>query len=141
MHFGRELNEILAKHGIPEKWRVNLFYWALTGRHVIGIAHSIGFPRGEWSRDESGQFKHQIIIDSETDVANPIVQDYIRHFQLLEDPPPQPQPMKDNPREKDWRPVWEWRKRHPGVTHQEIAKMLSYSPTTVRHKLAQFEEK
>lgn len=80
---------------------------------------------------------HELIIEHDTDVSNPIVADYIRHVQLRNDPPPRPTPMKDNPRRKDWRPVYEWYLRHPGVTMQEIAEMLGYNENTVRRKLAE----
>jgi len=138
--FQRELDEILAKHKIPEKWRVNLFYWAMTGKHVIGVAFSMGLPSVRGSIDEQGEVKKEIVIGADVDITNPIVQEDIQSWQQRVDPIPKPQPMKNNPRKLDWRPVWEWRKRHPGITHEEIAKMLGYTPDYVRHKLAELNQ-
>jgi len=97
-------------------------------------------PSVRGSIDEQGEVKKEIVIGADVDITNPIVQEDIQSWQQRVDPIPKPQPMKNNPRKLDWRPVWEWRKRHPGITHEEIAKMLGYTPDYVRHKLAELNQ-
>ena len=42
-------------------------------------------------------------------------------------------------RKLDWRPVYEWYKRHPLFTIEEIAQKLGYKPHTVRVKFTELE--
>jgi hypothetical protein len=45
--------------------------------------------------------------------------------------------MKNNPRKLDWRPLTEWRRRHPEITVTEIAKALGKSRSYVSMKLSE----
>jgi len=135
----REIDDLAVKHGIPPKWRSPVWYLAILGR-PIGLSYSMGFPSGRCMRDESGHLRHEIIIDSETAVGNPHVQEFMESIQrqFLEGPP-MPQPMKSNPRKLDWQPVWEWHRKHPDTSLKEIAEMLGYSYGYIRQKLAGFD--
>ena len=53
--------------------------------------------------------------------------------------PPFPQPMRNNPRKNDWRPLLEWHKRHPDVSITQIAKMIHRNRVTVSRKLDEFD--
>jgi len=46
-----------------------------------------------------------------------------------------------NPRKLDWRPVYEWYKRHPLFTLEEIAEKIGYPAERVRLKIAELETK
>jgi hypothetical protein len=54
------------------------------------------------------------------------------------DRPPQPKPMKNNPRKLDWTSVWEWKQKHPGITDEKIAELLHYNRVTITRKLNEF---
>jgi len=137
----QELADLAAKHGIPPKWHCALFYLAVLGR-PFGAFHGMGFPRGRLVY-EDGHFRSEIVIDSETVVDNPIVQEHIRGLQrqFLEflEGPPRPQPMNNNPRRLDWQPVWEWHRKHPDVTLKELAELLGYSYGYMRQQLTGFD--
>lgn len=104
---------------------------------------SLGFPTLRVVIQDGVFLGFKPEIDSDTALNNPIVLDEIRSVQremlLASNPPPHPQPMKDDPKKMDWRPLWEWHKRHPKVTHDEIAKHLGYTPQYVRRKLAELD--
>ena len=142
----QEIADLATKHGIPQKWRNALWHLAVTGR-AWGLMLEMGFPSGRFvptvqqtEHGESSHVKHEIVIDSETAVNNPIVQKFIQEMrkQFLEKPP-KPQPTPGNPRKLNWQPVWEWHKQHPDITLKEIADMLNYSHGYVRQKLAGFD--
>ena len=136
--FGKEVEQLRKRHGIPEIWKTTFWYLAIT-RTPISVPFPLGSPKGHFVERENGSKGSKLIINDETAIHNPIVQKWIRAWQkqFLE-PPPRPHPMKDNPRKLDWQPVWEWHKAHPYVSIREIADMLGYSYGYVRQKLAGF---
>lgn len=134
----QEVNALAKKYAIPERWFTALFYLAVLG-WPLGLFFRMGFPTGEITFDHS-ILENRWIVDNTVDLQNPIVQDFMQHPpELNGDICPQPQPSKDNSRKLDWRPVWEWSKRHPSVTRNRIAKMLSRNPVAVRRKLEELD--
>lgn len=134
MTLQRELKTIMQELSIPDRWWSPVLY--ITGTYKpLGVAFDMGFPGMAANGD--------LIITTSTDFANPIVQDAILQMQRTaieeRDPIPKPHPMKNNKRKLDWRPISEWHKRHPNVTHDEIAKHLGYTPQRVRLKLAELD--
>ena len=132
----KAIDELIQKHEIHIRWRTPILYLVMIDRPV-GLLFEGGFPCGTYSFDEDGNVKHKINLTSDVDIENLVVRDWIKHYQLKDDPPPQPQPMKDNPRKLDWRPVLEWKIRHPFARHKDIAKILNCHPSTVRKNLAE----
>ena len=49
--------------------------------------------------------------------------------------------LTSNRRELDWRPVWEWSKRHPNIHLKEIAKALGREQKYVYRKLGELDKK
>lgn len=113
------------------------------GKRVQSKVGSLGFPALQAVYKDGEFIAFRPVIGTDTAIHNPIVlkvlRDEQRDFLMQSDPPPAPQPMIDNPRKLDWRPLWEWHKRHPDVTLNEIAKKLNYNPVTVRRKLAELD--
>ena len=102
---------------------------------------SVGFPSFSAIKDKNGKLKFQCIITPETDLGNPAILNAIRHWQVLHrEEIPHPQHARDNKRKLDWRPVWEWRSRHPDVSDTEIAKMLGKNRVTVSRALEKLDK-
>jgi hypothetical protein len=78
------------------------------------------------------------VITVETDLGNPLVLDTIKKWQDDRRSNP-PSPIKVG-KEKDWRPVWEWCKRNPDVTHKEIAEKLKCHRVTVSRALERLDK-
>ena len=142
LQFDKELNQLRKGFGIGDEWGQAFLYLVLLlephpflirRRGGIVARPPIEGVRSRWRLD---------ISDPSVDVNDPHFAYLVRQFRerLLKDLPPQPQPMKDNPRELDWRPVWEWKKRHPEVPNREIAEMLDRKHQTVRKKLSECEQ-
>jgi hypothetical protein len=126
---------------VPEAWH-NDFIAEIAGRssgHSLDVWSS---PKFEISKDHEGNWEWRCIITPETDLTNPIYLKMIQdqQKQYTGDPP---KPIKDKmkPRKLDWRPVYEWYKRHPLFTIEEIAKKIGYPAHRVRLKLAELESK
>lgn len=122
----------------------------LTIRSLIEYAEPVrwkkissGYPRLEAVYQGDNYIGLIPVIDADTALYMPEVVNAIVRAQhdllFASNPPPRPQPMKNYPRKLDWRPLWEWRKRHPDITLDEIAKKLNYNPVTVRRKLAELD--
>lgn len=132
----QEIKDLAKQFDIPDRWHMSLFNLIVSNRNGPDSIR-MGFPDIEYDK-KTGKLLPKIT--SDTAVENPIVQDEIKLIKdMYRDPPPQPQKSKDNHGRLDWRPVYEWKLRHPGVTYAEIAKMLYRSHTYVRSKLAQFQ--
>lgn len=99
----------------------------------------MGFPSGRWYR-KNGKPYHELIIDDQVDVANPIIQAYILQMQKGFDAPPKPLPMKNDRRKLDWRPVWEWHKKHPEIGMNDLARLLGYERSYLSRKLNELED-
>ena len=137
-----DIHELAKRYKIPKDWEGYLFEMVVLVKPLLsGPLISFGFPEGRYT-DDNSELRHELIITPEVPINNPIIQDYIKgSLSQPLDKPPKPMPMKDNPRKLDWRPVYEWKKRHPGVTDEQIAEMLGYNRVTVTRKLSEFSDK
>ncbi|MCX7841253.1 MAG: hypothetical protein N2559_17585 [Anaerolineae bacterium] len=133
----QDMQEIEQRFGIPQKFKSCLFDLVVIGK--VTFLYYIGYPKIQVKRD-GNDWVEELIITPETDINNPLVLEFIwrwqKHHRNL---PPQPRPMKGNPRKLDWRAVWEWSRRHPSITRDEIARMLYRLPVTVRRKLEELD--
>ena len=107
---------------------------------VVSMAFGMGFPSGHYGRNSDGTIDGKLVVDDQTAIWSPIVQEYMRRWQEIRAQKP-PQPKIVNARgKKDWRPVWEWARAHPQFTHAEIAQMLKYEDRThVSKKLKELD--
>ena len=136
--FRRDLQAVLDKYKIPEAYHEAVFSW------VEGLPYSkepkgaTGFPSGSAKKRADGSIEWTLTITPETDMDNPLVLEFIRDWQArLRDPVPRPGPHPDNPRRLDWRPVLEWKLRHPDIPDAEIDRRLGYGKDRTRKKLAE----
>lgn len=132
-----EVDALALQHGVPQHWRHNLLYFALSGSFdTVGISFPVGYPGMEWTRRPSGEIVQKVILSPYGDVRNPYISSVIRDSQLQADPPPQP--LEIGPRGKlDWMPVYEWHLRHPKVKYRELAELLGYSKQWIKEKMAE----
>lgn len=127
-----EVTKILDKYYVPAQYFGSLFYFVLTGKQSEGYLTK-GFPSFTYHRDENGEWKHKCIITPETDLENPLILDIIKDWQIARQTKI-PLPIKRG-KSKDWRPVWEWKKRHPNISDREIADMLHLNRVTLSRAL------
>ena len=121
------------KHKIPARWarylsELALYGQALTDAPIIFEQVEYDPATGKWRLDAT-----------ETDLYSPESLEALRQAQrwVKRRNDPIPAPIEDPKTERlDWRPVWEWYKRTPGATLEEIAEALTYAPQTVRRALA-----
>jgi len=136
----KDIVELEKKYRIPAKFHQTLWNRVVHNNNwpIITEGGQPVFHFGEIGSSEEG--KVRLEITPETVVDNPLVLEAICRWQRQNyEPCPQPQPMKGNPRKKDWRPVVEWHKRHPEVTQDQIARLLYVNSVTVRRKLSEFD--
>lgn len=135
-----EVSELMVRFGIPRKYFDALHQMVLIDNKGLH-RWDVGFPSFRARKDENGKLIYQCIITPETDLGNPAILDFIKRWQVLQrDAIPHPQPMRDNKRKLDWRPVWEWRNRHPDVSDAEIAKLLGKNRVTVSRSLEKLDK-
>jgi hypothetical protein len=140
--FSEKVKELSEKYDIGAKWTDRFWkeIWQVNDRikeqtGMESFRGWSGFPVGRVTR-KGTEIIHELIIKPETDIDNPLVIEFIKAWQRnRRNDPPMPIQSQENPRKLDWRPVWEWRKRHPGVSYAELAEMLNYHPVTVRRAL------
>jgi len=137
--FYADVEALLKKFDVPAAWHTDLIA-AIAGESIYHAQEVSSSPTFELNFDDHGKLKWRCIITPETDLTNPMNLDLIRTQQKQYAPAP-PQPVKDkrNPRQLDWRPVYEWRKKYPLFTFEELAEKLGYSSDRVRLKLAELE--
>lgn len=155
LRFSREIEKLEKQFEIPKKFLSNFNSW-ISMANKGPLAFSMGLPSCNVELNEK---KEYIITPNITkaDLGNPMSLEVLKYLQVLTpanleklkdmgtyrpldlDPPPQPQPFRNNQKKKDWRPVWEWHKRHPDVTFEEIAEMMGLNPTTVKRHLGEIE--
>jgi hypothetical protein len=125
----------MVRFGIPQKFYNSLHRMVIMGNRNPEYK-SMGFPSFKFYKDKDGKLVHECIITPETDLGNPLVLNFIRQWQARQrDDVPHPGPAQNNKRQLDWRPVWEWRNRHPDVTDAEIAQVLGKNRVTVSRAL------
>lgn len=134
--FLKDVTELFKKFEVPEAWYPDF------------IAEIAGTGVEEWRRpkfnlyqDPDGNWKWECIITPETDLTNPQILELIQRKQKQYAGEP-PAPVKDlsRPGRLQWRSVYEWHKRHPLFTIEEIAKKLKRAPQTLRQRFAELEE-
>jgi hypothetical protein len=140
--FLNDVNALFKKFEVPEAWHSDLIA-EIAGTSTYGQSlEEWSSPKFEIYKDNEGNWKWQCIITPETDLTNPLNIELIKEQQKAwAGDPPKPIRDKTNPRKLDWRPVYEWHKRHPLFTLEEIAKKLGYPAQRVRLKIAELEPK
>lgn len=139
--FLSDVRALFKKFEVPEAWHDDLIA-EIAGRSYYHSLEPWSSPKFELYKDNEGNWKWQCIITPETDLTNPMILDLIQRQQKnYAGDPPKPIKDKNNPRKLDWRPVYEWHKRHPLFTLEEIAKKIGYPPHRVRLKLSELESK
>lgn len=137
--FYHDVDAVCKKFCIPEEWHGDVIA-VITGINVPHNLEPWSNPKFEISRDKEGNLKWRCIITPETDLTNTATIYLIQSQQkAFAGNPPMPIRDKANPRKYDWRPVYEWHKRHPLFTIEEIAKKLGYTPQRIRLKFTELE--
>jgi hypothetical protein len=144
--FWEDMKELARRFGVPDNFLWDMWQYLVIGEITHDTHGAVGFPvlhvdfREKTKSFGADYSKEKMVITPETDIDNPEVLSSIREWQRrTRGTPPKPQPMEDNSRKLDWRPVWEWGKRHPSVTRNEIARMLDRDPVYVRRKLEELD--
>lgn len=139
--FLKDLNALFKKFQVPDAWHNDLI--AEIAGHAYGHSLEIwSSPKFEINKDSEGNWKWRCIITPETDLTNPINLNLIQEQQKAwAGDPPKPVKDENNPRKLDWHPVYEWYKRHPLFTLEEIADKIGYPAHRVRLKLSELETK
>jgi len=136
----REVATLIAKHQLPSRW--HLLLWVELVEGPSGSPWDVSFPESRSYQLPDGGERHELIITPDIDITNRLILNHIVQWQREHvAQPPRPQPMRGDSRKLDWRPVLEWRKRHPSFSHEDIAAMLGYRSDTVRKKLAELESR
>jgi len=133
--FLKDLHDLFRKFQVPEAWQPDFI------AEIAGLAsEESGRPKFNLYKDSEGNWKWECVITPETDLTDPLILESIQRGQkeYAGNPPP-PARDKKHPRRLDWRPVYEWHKRHPLFTIAEIAKKIKHAPRTVRRKFAELE--
>ncbi|HET9909019.1 MAG TPA: hypothetical protein VFQ23_20390 [Anaerolineales bacterium] len=136
-----DVTALFKKFQIPDAWHNDLFA-EIAGRSYSTAEEIWGTPKFEIYRDGDGNWKWQCIVTPETDLTNPVNLHLIKEQQKAwAGDPPKPVKDKSNQRKLDWRPVYEWYKRHPLFTVEEIAKKIGYPAQRVKLRFSEFETK
>ncbi len=137
--FLNDVHTLFKKFEVPESWNDDLI--AEIAGSPSGDAMEMGRrPKFELYSDNEGNWQWRCIITLETDLTNPMYLEMIRNQQKqYAGDPPKPIEDKANPHKLDWRPVYEWHRRHPLFTLEEIAKKIGYPLQQVRLKMAELE--
>lgn len=132
--FKRQINSIVSAHHV-EKWRGEVEAWALYGTPPRVVGRS-GFPGIAYSRRSDGIFLPTIVIPEDFDASNPHAQAFLMALQWHVDPCPQPIRVGV---EMDFRPVWEWYKRHPNFSQGKLAEHLGYTRPYLNRRLKELD--
>lgn len=139
--FLRDVYALFKRFEVPDTWHNDLIA-EIAGTSYGQSLDIRSSPKFEIYKDEDGNWKWQCIVTPETDLTNPLYLEMIQRQQKqYAGDPPKPIKDKADPRKLDWRPVYEWHKRHPLFTLEEIAQKIGYPVHRVRLKLAEFEPK
>jgi hypothetical protein len=139
--FLNDIHVLFKKFEVPESWDDDLI------AEIAGSSYSDALeigrrPKFEVYSDNEGNWQWRCIITPETDLTNPVYLEMIQSQQKqYAGNPPKPVQDKTNLRKLDWWPVYEWHKRHPLFTLEEIAKKIGYPSQRVRLKMLEFETK
>jgi hypothetical protein len=135
-----EIHALFKRFEVPDAWHHD-FIAEIAGNsqgHSLEVWSS---PKFEIYKDNEDNWKWRCIITPETDLTNPFYLEMIQSQQkLYAGDPPKPVKDKNNKRKLDWRPVYEWSKRHPLFTLEEIADKIGITPQRLRLKFAELED-
>lgn len=130
-----EVDRLMDAHGIPRHLWGTLFAYVVLSRK--GTYQTGGFPEYTW-RVRNGQREPIAVLTPETDIHNSLVLESLSYWQArYRATPPKPKLIG---KRKDWRPVWEWSKQHPSVSHREIASALGLNRVTVSRALEELDK-
>jgi hypothetical protein len=138
--FLKEVRALFKKFEVPDAWQYD-FIADIAGLSSGNTFEEWSTPKFNLNRDAAdGNWKWECIITPETDLTNPLILHFIQRGQKeFAGNPPRPAKAKNDPRKLDWRPVYEWYKRHPLFTIEEIAKKINYAPQVVRRKFIELD--
>ena len=123
---------------MPEAWHID-FIAEIAGTPSEALREA-GRPQVNYYQAENGDWKWECTITPETDLTDPRVLQFIQSRQKEYAPaPPKPARTLGNLRKLDWRPLYEWHKRYPLFSIDEIAEKIGYPPTTVRRKFRELD--
>ena len=134
--FLKEVAALFKRFEVPDAWQSDF------------IAEIAGTSLEEWRRpkfnlyqDKDGDWRWECIITPETDLTDPQILELIQREQKrYAGDPPAPVKAQNHPRKLDWRPVYDWHKRHPLFTVEEIAKKLNRPPQSVRQRFVELKK-
>lgn len=139
--FNWELAALAKRIGIRKNFFAYLREFVMFDTTWMPVYFGMGYPTITRRMKEDSTFFEEMIITPDTDIDNPKVINYIKDWQIQQrDAPPEPKLSESNRKKLDWRPVWEWEKRHPSVTRKVIAKMLNRDAVSVRRELENIDE-
>jgi len=137
--FLSDVQALFKKFEVPDSWHRD-FIAEIAGSSSGQSLEVLSSPKFEFYKDIEDNLKWRCIITPETDLTNPLHLEMIQTQQkLYAGDPPQPIKDKNNKRKLDWRPVYEWYKRHPLFTLEEIADKVGVTPQRLRLKFAELE--
>jgi hypothetical protein len=138
--FAKDIHELFKTFEVPEAWHID-FLAELAGTPSDAF-NEAGSLRVNYYQAENGDWKWECILTPETDLTNPAVLKFIQSQQKeFADPPPRPARTQSGSRKLNWRPLYEWHKRYPLFSMEEIAEKIEYPPETVRRKFRELEAK
>lgn len=138
--FLKDVRALFKKFEVPDAWQYD-FIAEIAGLSSVNTFEEWSSPKFTVYKDENGNWKWECIITPETDLSNPLILQLIQKGQKeFAGDPPQPAKDQSNPRKLDWLPVYQWHKRHPLFTTEEIAKKINYAPQVVKRKFTELEE-
>jgi len=138
--FLKDIHALFKKFEVPETWHDD-FIADIAGLSSSDPSVESGNPKFNLSIGSDGNWKWECIVTPETDLTNPHILELIQRGQKeYAGDPPRPVKDKVNPLKLDWRPVYEWHKRHPLFAIEEIAKKINQAPKAVRREFAELEK-
>lgn len=130
-----ELQALAERYGLWKRWGRDLLTYTVYGGVTSFLAASLEgsvYIAGGQGRER------RIVIGERANIRNPIVQEHITALQSsTDDQPPRPGPSSDGARVFDWRPLREWKQRHPEMTVTELAAVLGYKRSYLSRKLSE----
>ena len=138
--FLKDIRALFKKFEVPDAWQDD-FMADIAGLSSSNLLEEWSRPKFNVYRDIDGNWKWECIITPETDLTNPLVLQLIQSGQKeYAGDPPKPAADRNHPGQLDWRPLYEWHKRHPLFTIEEIAERVDQNPQAVRREFAELEK-
>lgn len=138
--FLKEVRALFKKLEVPEAWQAD-FIADIAGLSSDNSLEEWSRPKFNVYRDSHGNWKWECILTPETDLTNPLVLQLIQSGQKeYAGDPPRPARDENYPRQLDWRPLYEWHKRHPLFSLEEIAERVNHSREAVSRAFTELEK-